>query len=82
MFDHVVCCFSQQTIPTIHSAIGASNLDGVKDTLDVNYAVAKDTGGRCSLHLAIMCDQTDSVKYLIEHFPETLRVKDNVRDET
>ena len=68
----------QEKIPTVHSAINAKNIEGVKDTLNKDLAMAKDTGGRCALHLAIMSDQTDAVKYLVETFPESLKVQDNV----
>ena len=50
----------------------------MKDILNADFALARDTGGRCALHLAIMSDQTDAVKYLVENFPDALQIKDNV----
>jgi len=41
-------------------------------------AIGKNTYGRCSLHIAVLCQQEEIVDYLAITFPDTLRIGDNV----
>lgn len=41
-------------------------------------AIGKNSYGRCSLHIAVLCQQEEIVDYLANTFPETLKVGDNV----
>lgn len=42
-------------------------------------ATARNAMGRCSLHVAVLCQQEQLVAFLAHNFPETLAVGDNVR---
>lgn len=42
-------------------------------------AIGKNSYGRCSLHIAVLCQQEEIVDYLANTFPDTLKVGDNVR---
>lgn len=41
-------------------------------------AIGKNNYGRCSLHIAVLCQQEEIVDYIINTFPETLKLGDNV----
>lgn len=41
-------------------------------------AMGKNSYGRCTLHIAVLCQQEEIVDYLANTFPETLHVGDNV----
>lgn len=41
-------------------------------------AMGKNSYGRCTLHIAVLCQQEELVDYLANTFPETLHVGDNV----
>lgn len=41
-------------------------------------AIGKSRYGRCSLHIAVLCQQEEIVDYLVNTFPETLKLGDNV----
>ncbi|XP_034242925.1 uncharacterized protein LOC117646225 [Thrips palmi] len=41
-------------------------------------ATARNTMGRCSLHVAVLCQQEQLVAFLAHNFPETLAVGDNL----
>lgn len=43
-------------------------------------AIGKNSYGRCTLHIAVLCQQEEIVDYLANTFPETLKVGDNVSD--
>ncbi|KAF5298175.1 hypothetical protein FQA39_LY02599 [Lamprigera yunnana] len=41
-------------------------------------AIGKNSYGRCTLHIAVLCQQEEIVDYLVNTFPDTLHVGDNV----
>ncbi|MPC78337.1 hypothetical protein E2C01_072821 [Portunus trituberculatus] len=63
----------------LHKAIRVGSLPHVEyiaDTEDV--AVAKDTKGRTSLHLATLCEETEIMQFLAIQYPILLMMGDNV----
>lgn len=42
-------------------------------------AIGRNSYGRCTLHIAVLCQQEEIVDFLVNTFPETLHVGDNVR---
>jgi len=45
----------------------------------VMLAMAKNERSRCSLHIAVLCQNEDIVRFIAGNFPSTLDVLDNVR---
>lgn len=41
-------------------------------------AIGKNSYGRCSLHIAVLCQQEEIVDYIANTFPDTLKIGDNV----
>lgn len=41
-------------------------------------AIGKNSYGRCSLHIAVLCQQEEIVDFLANSFPDTLKLGDNV----
>uniref|UniRef100_A0AAR5PMG5 Uncharacterized protein n=1 Tax=Dendroctonus ponderosae TaxID=77166 RepID=A0AAR5PMG5_DENPD len=41
-------------------------------------AIGKNSYGRCSLHIAVLCQQEEIVDYLVNTFVDTLRIGDNL----
>lgn len=70
----------------MHHAIREGNLTDVRQMLaDANdtgsgrlLAIGKNSYGRCTLHVAVLCQQEEIVDYLANTFPETLSIGDNV----
>lgn len=56
----------------------------VRELLEMNgsgarlLAIGKNTMGRCSLHIAVLREHPDIVRYIAKTYPETLRIGDNV----
>uniref|UniRef100_A0A0C9RYC7 Slc24a1 protein n=1 Tax=Fopius arisanus TaxID=64838 RepID=A0A0C9RYC7_9HYME len=80
-----------QGIPTyigqreeVHRAIRGGDLNATKEILSryggggTLLAVGKNTVGRCSMHIAVLCEHIDIVRYLANTYPETLRIGDNL----
>ncbi|XP_063974585.1 uncharacterized protein LOC135161174 isoform X4 [Diachasmimorpha longicaudata] len=80
-----------QGIPTylgqreeVHRAIRGGDLGATKEILSryggggTLLAVGKNTVGRCSIHIAVLCEHVDIVRYLANTYPETLRIGDNL----
>lgn len=42
-------------------------------------AIAKNERSRCSLHIAVLSQNEEIVRFLAENYPTTLEVLDNVR---
>lgn len=42
-------------------------------------AIGKNSYGRCSLHIAVLCQQEEIVDYLANTFKDTLKLGDNVK---
>lgn len=51
----------------------------VRDDESVMLAMAKNERSRCSLHIAVLSQSEEIVRFLAENFPTTLIVLDNVR---
>lgn len=76
----------QEKRERVHHAIRQGNFNEVKNLLaDENetgsgklLAIGKNNYGRCSLHIAVLCQQEEIVDYLANTFPDTLRLGDNV----
>lgn len=43
-------------------------------------AIGKNSYGRCTIHVAVLCEQEEIVDYLAINFPDTLNVGDNVSE--
>ncbi|KAG8235101.1 hypothetical protein J437_LFUL015528 [Ladona fulva] len=41
-------------------------------------AVAKNRRSRCSMHIAVLCQQLEIARFIAHHFPQTLHVGDNL----
>lgn len=69
----------------MHAAIRANDEDRVKELLHKNngggklLAVGKNSISRCALHIAVLREQEELVKFIAKTYPETLRIGDNVR---
>lgn len=50
-----------------------------RDNESVMLAMAKDKQSRCSLHIAVLSQNEEIVRFLAENFPATLIALDNVR---
>lgn len=42
-------------------------------------AMGKNSMGRCALHIAVLRENEEMVRYIARTYPETLRIGDNVR---
>ncbi|XP_025834540.1 uncharacterized protein LOC108739922 isoform X2 [Agrilus planipennis] len=70
----------------VHYAIRRGNLNEIKDMLaDENetgsgrlLAVCKNNYGRCTLHIAVLCQQEEIIEYLATQFSECLSIGDNL----
>ncbi|KAG7211016.1 hypothetical protein KM043_016379 [Ampulex compressa] len=68
----------------VHNEIRAGNDAKVKELLNKNnggaklLAVGKNTMGRCSLHIAVLRENEDIVRFIAKTYPETLRIGDNL----
>jgi len=50
-----------------------------RDNQCVMLAMTKNERSRCSLHIAVLNQNEEIVQFLVENFPTTLNVVDNVR---
>lgn len=41
-------------------------------------AIGRNSYGRCTLHIAVLCQQEEIVDYLANTFTDTLKIGDNV----
>lgn len=41
--------------------------------------MGKNSMGRCALHVAVLRENEETVRYIAKMYPETLRIGDNVR---
>ncbi|XP_029157035.1 uncharacterized protein LOC114929616 isoform X1 [Nylanderia fulva] len=68
----------------VHAAIRANDVDRVKELLSKNngggklLAVGKNSFGRCALHIAVLWENEELVKFIARTYPETLRIGDNL----
>ncbi|CAL1680426.1 unnamed protein product [Lasius platythorax] len=68
----------------VHAAIRANDVDRVKELLSKNngggklLAVGKNSLGRCALHIAVLWENEELVKFIARTYPETLRIGDNL----
>lgn len=77
----------QERRERVHHAIRQGLLNEVKQLLaDENdtgsgklLAIGKNSYGRCTLHVAVLCQQEEIVDFIANTFPDTLRIGDNVR---
>ena len=69
----------------VHEAIRSGDELKVREVLESNgegarlLALGKNSTGRCSLHLAVLFEHEEILRYLAKAHPETLTVGDNVR---
>ncbi|XP_023215490.1 serine/threonine-protein phosphatase 6 regulatory ankyrin repeat subunit B-like [Centruroides sculpturatus] len=65
-------------IRSVHEAVVRGNLGEVKSVLTrKRFALSRDHLGASPLHLAVLHGHTDILRYIINHFPETLDGPDN-----
>jgi len=68
----------------LHRSIRLGDQDQVKGMLQerdnecIMLAMAKDERSRCSLHIAVLSQNKDIVRFLADNFPATIDVIDNV----
>lgn len=68
----------------MHRVIRGGDLESTQKIFQKNgggstlFAIGKNTLGRCSLHIAVLGEHVDIVRYIAENYPETLRIGDNV----
>ncbi|KAK0085676.1 hypothetical protein PV325_004622 [Microctonus aethiopoides] len=68
----------------LHRAIRAGDLDRTQKIFTKNggggtlLAVGKNSLSRCSLHIAVLAEHTDIIKFIAKSYPETLRIGDNL----
>lgn len=68
----------------VHAAIRASDEEHAKELLSKNngggklLAVGKNSIGRCALHIAVLRENEELVKFIAKTYPETLRIGDNL----
>ncbi|CAG0919072.1 unnamed protein product [Notodromas monacha] len=65
----------------LHSAIRNGDLRRVKETLTdgaSQLAIAKSNYGRTALHIATLTEYMDIVEFLVQNFPETVSLQDNM----
>ncbi|VEN40808.1 unnamed protein product [Callosobruchus maculatus] len=70
----------------VHHAIRQGSVSSVTSLLaDENdtgsgklLAIGKNSYGRCTLHIAVLCQQEEIVDYLANTFPDTLKLGDNL----
>nr|CAD7462593.1 unnamed protein product [Timema tahoe] len=75
----------QERREMVHQAIRHGSLEQVTSMLTPEegsgaalLAVGKNLYGRCSLHVAVLCQSEEIVQFIANKFPETLRVGDNL----
>lgn len=68
----------------MHSAIRAEDTEMVKSLLEKNgggaklLCVGKNVYGRSALHIAVLKENEEIVEHIVQMYPETLRIGDNV----
>lgn len=69
----------------MHHEIRAGNVAKVKELLNKNngggklLAMGKNSMSRCALHIAVLRENEEMVRYIAKTYSETLRIGDNVR---
>lgn len=64
----------QGDFATVQHLLPTSNSNSNPNLL----SIGKNLYGRCSLHIATLCQYDDIAEYIAKTFPETLRQGDNV----
>ncbi|XP_050591644.1 uncharacterized protein LOC126922799 isoform X5 [Bombus affinis] len=68
----------------VHHEIRTGNVARVKELLGTNngggklLAMGKNSMGRCALHIAVLRENEEMVRYIARTYPETLRIGDNL----
>ncbi|XP_076478927.1 uncharacterized protein LOC117154699 isoform X2 [Bombus vancouverensis nearcticus] len=68
----------------VHREIRTGNVARVKELLGKNngggklLAMGKNSMGRCALHVAVLRENEETVRYIAKMYPETLRIGDNL----
>ena len=71
--------FLQEKIDTIHEQVIRGDIRNVRRMLDKKgWATARDHYGHSPLHKAVMANQEEVMKFIIESYPEMIEVRDNV----
>lgn len=84
MINYINVLFKEKR-EQLHKCIRLRALGEVKEMLQERdnecdmLAIAKNERSRCSLHVAVLSQNDDIVRFLAENFPATLNVVDNVR---
>ncbi|KAK9298135.1 hypothetical protein QLX08_008451 [Tetragonisca angustula] len=68
----------------VHHEIRTGNVAKVKELLNKNngggklLAMGKNSMSRCALHIAVLRENVEMVRYIAKTYPETLRIGDNL----
>jgi len=64
----------------LHRSVRNGDLDSVKNLMmrDHRMAIALSPQGRTALHVAVLMEEYEIVKFICQHFPESLKRGDNV----
>ncbi|XP_043506689.1 uncharacterized protein LOC122527005 isoform X1 [Frieseomelitta varia] len=68
----------------VHQEIRTGNVAKVKELLNKNngggklLAMGKNSMSRCALHIAVLRENVEMVRYIAKTYPETLRIGDNL----
>ena len=76
-----VFIYIQKKIDLIHEQVIRGDLRSVRKMLDKRgWAGARDHYGHSPLHKAVMANQEDVARYIVDKFPELMEVRDNVSE--
>lgn len=70
----------QEKIDTIHEQVIRGSLRSVRKMLDKKgWATARDHYGHTPLHKAVMANQDEILRFIVQTYPDLLDERDNVR---
>ena len=63
----------------MYTAVLKGDIRDVQQTLErKKLSIARDSMGRCPLHIAVLTENKDIVDYIAKTFPNTVKCKDHV----
>ena len=78
-FKFLCIFFFQSKMQDVFTAVQKGVVRDVQQALErKKMAIAKDSMGRCPLHVAVLTENCDIVEYVAKTFPNTTKCKDHV----